>query len=54
MATTSFQKPRSILGLTLTALAIAVSFFLQLGVNPASAQTIVDEWATVQAPSLRR
>jgi nicotinamidase-related amidase len=50
MATTSFQKPRSILSLTLTALAIAVSFLLQLGVNPASAQTIVDEWATVQAP----
>jgi nicotinamidase-related amidase len=31
-------------------LTITVSFFLYQGVLPASAQTIVDEWPTVQAP----
>ncbi len=49
MAKTSFQKRHSILSITFAALAIAVSFFLCQGVISASAQTIVDEWATVQA-----
>jgi nicotinamidase-related amidase len=50
MAKTSFQKRHSILSITFAALAIAVSFFLYQGVISVSAQTIVDEWATVQAP----
>jgi isochorismate hydrolase len=50
MAKTSFQKRHSILSITFAALAMAVSFFLCQGVISVSAQTIVDEWATVQAP----
>jgi hypothetical protein len=50
MVKTYFQKRYSILSRTFAALAIAVSFFLCQGAVPASAQTIVDEWATVQAP----
>jgi Isochorismatase family len=50
MVKTSFQKRHSIVSITFAALAIAVSFFLCQGVISVSAQTIVDEWATVQAP----
>jgi nicotinamidase-related amidase len=50
MAKTSFQKRHSIVSLTFPALPTAVSFFLRQGVIPASAQTIVDKWAAVQAP----
>ena len=47
MTTTSFRKRCSILGLTPTALAVAVGLLLCQGAVPISAQTIVDEWATV-------
>jgi len=50
MTTTSFHKGCSILGLTPTAFAVAVGLLLWQGAVPISAQTIVDEWATVQAP----
>jgi isochorismate hydrolase len=50
MTTTSFRKQCSILGLTPTALAVAVGLFFWQGAVPTSAQTIVDEWAMVQAP----
>jgi len=50
MTTTSFRKGCSILGLPPTALAVAVGLLLWQGAAPLSAQTIVDEWATVQAP----
>jgi hypothetical protein len=50
MTTTSFRKQCSILGLTPTALAVAVGLFFWQGAVPISAQTIVDEWAMVQAP----
>src|SRR5574341_1345332 len=50
MAKTSFQKRHSIVSLTFPALTITVSFLLCQGAVPASAQTIVDEWGTVQAP----
>jgi nicotinamidase-related amidase len=50
MAKPSFQKTHPILSIMFSALAIGVSFFLCQGVISVSAQTIVDEWATVQAP----
>lgn len=50
MVKISFQKRYSILSRTFAALAITAGFFLCQGAAPASAQTIVDEWATVQAP----
>ena len=53
MGKISFQKRYSVRSRTFAALAITAGFFLCQGAAPASAQTIVDEWATVQAPSLR-
>ena len=50
MTKTSIQTRYSMLSKMLAALAITVGFFLCQGAVPASAQTIVDEWATVQAP----
>lgn len=50
MTKISIHKRHSILRKMFTAVAIAVSFFLCQVAVPASAQTIVDEWATVQAP----
>jgi hypothetical protein len=50
MTTTSSRKPSSIFSRTLTALAIGVGLLLWQGAVPISAQTIVDEWATVKAP----
>ena len=50
MAKTSFQKRYSILRRTSAALAITAGFFLCQAAAQASAQTIVDEWVTVQAP----
>ena len=50
MAKTFFRKRHSILRLVFPALAIMVSFFLCQGVTTASAQTIIDDWAKVQAP----
>jgi hypothetical protein len=50
MSSTSFRKKHSTLSLTVAAMAIMAGFFLRAGISPASAQTIVDEWATVQAP----
>lgn len=50
MTTASFSKRSSILKLTPIALAIFVGFLLGQDIGPASAQTIVDEWATVKAP----
>src|SRR6266404_6815196 len=50
MTKTSIQTRYSMLSKMLAALAITVGFFLWQGAVPASAQTIVDEWATVQAP----
>ena len=50
MGKISFQKQYSVRSRTFAALAITAGFFLCQGAAPASAQTIVDEWATVQAP----
>ena len=50
MGKISFQKRYSVRSRTFAALAITAGFFLCQGAAPASAQTIVDEWATVQAP----
>ena len=50
MTITSVRKGYSLLGLTPTALAVAVGLWLWQGAVPISAQTIVDEWGTVQAP----
>jgi nicotinamidase-related amidase len=46
MAKSSFRKSHSILSLVFSALTIMAS----LGVTPASAQTIIDDWSKVQAP----
>jgi len=50
MTKTYFQNRHSALKKMFAALAIAVSFFLCQGAVAVSAQTIVEEWATVQAP----
>lgn len=50
MAKISFRKSNSMLSLVFVALTIMVSFLLCQGITPASAQTIVDDWAKVQAP----
>src|SRR5258706_6637820 len=50
MVKTSFQNRYSMLRKMLAALAVAVIYFFSQGTVPASAQTIVDEWAKVQAP----
>jgi nicotinamidase-related amidase len=50
MAKISFRKSNSMLSLVFVALTIMVSFLLGQGITPASAQTIVDDWAKVQAP----
>ena len=50
MGKISVQKRYSIRSKRFAVLAITVGFFLCQGAIPASAQTIVDEWATVQAP----
>ena len=49
MVQISSQSRQSALRITFVAFTVAVSFLCQSAV-PASAQTIVDEWATVQAP----
>jgi len=46
----SFRKTPSSLGLVFAVLMIVVGHFLGQSVTLVSAQTIVDEWATVQAP----
>jgi nicotinamidase-related amidase len=50
MTKTSSQKRHSILRKMCVAFAIAVVFFLSHDAVPVSAQTIIDEWARVQAP----
>jgi nicotinamidase-related amidase len=50
MAKISFRKSNSMLSLVFVALTIMVSFLLGQGITPASAQTIVDDWAKVPAP----
>lgn len=46
----SFGKKTTNVTLVFAVLTIVVGYFLGQSVNPASAQTIIDEWSSVQAP----